>query len=85
MHVSYNPKDLKRETLRARNVGRRVTYSSMMRLSGELEFEPFFDQPQFDLFKALVREEFGLPDDTLVESCDRARELIILLEDEIFC
>lgn len=29
VHVSYNPKDLKRETLRARNVGRRVTYSSM--------------------------------------------------------
>ena len=56
-----------------------------MRLSGELEFEPFFDQPQFDLFKALVREEFGLPDDTLVESCDRMRELIILLEDELFC
>ena len=29
VHVSYNPNDLKREILRARNVGKRVTYSSL--------------------------------------------------------
>jgi hypothetical protein len=29
VHVSYNPKDLKREILRARNTGRRVTYTRM--------------------------------------------------------
>ena len=29
VHVSYNPKDLKREILRARNVGKRVTYSRL--------------------------------------------------------
>jgi len=29
VHVSYNPKDLKREVLRARNLGKRVTYSRM--------------------------------------------------------
>lgn len=56
-----------------------------MRVPGELEFDAFFDQPQYDLFKKLVRVEFNLPDDTLVESCERFRELIILLEDELFC
>jgi hypothetical protein len=29
VHVSYNPKELKREILRARNVGKRVTYSRL--------------------------------------------------------
>ncbi len=29
VHVSYNPNDLKREILRARNVGKRVTYSRL--------------------------------------------------------
>lgn len=29
VHVSYNSKDLKREILRARNVGKRVTYSRL--------------------------------------------------------
>lgn len=29
VHVSYNPKDLKREILRARNVGKRVTYTRL--------------------------------------------------------
>jgi len=29
VHISYNPKDLKREILRARNLGKRVTYSRL--------------------------------------------------------
>jgi zinc D-Ala-D-Ala carboxypeptidase len=29
VHVSYNPNDLKREILRARNVGKRTTYSRL--------------------------------------------------------
>jgi hypothetical protein len=48
------------------------------------EFEAFFDPEQFDHFRKLVRQEFDLEDDILVDSTSTFRELILLIEDEIF-
>lgn len=47
------------------------------------EFEAFFELEQFEDFKKLLRLEFDLEDDALVESSTSFRELVILIEDEL--
>jgi hypothetical protein len=46
--------------------------------------EHFFDEDEFLGFKNLMAEEFDLPDHTLLDSAQTFRELIVLLEDELF-
>ena len=48
------------------------------------EFEAFFDADQFDDFKKLLQQEFDLDDDVLAESSSTFRELVALIEDELF-
>jgi len=48
------------------------------------EFEAFFDSDQFEAFERLIRQEFDLEDNTLIQSSSTFRELIALLHDELF-
>lgn len=56
----------------------------VMRVPMSAEFESFFDEDQLFRFKELVRSEFSLDSDVLVESCQSFRELVALLQDELF-
>ena len=56
----------------------------VMRVPMSAEFESFFDEDQLFRFKELVRSEFFLDSDVLVESCQSFRELVALLQDELF-
>lgn len=47
------------------------------------ELEAFFEPEQFEEFTDMVRNEFDLGDNTIVESATTFAELIILIEDEI--
>lgn len=48
------------------------------------EFDAFFEADQFEEFCCLVTQEFELADDTLIDSCSTFRELVALIEDEVF-
>lgn len=56
----------------------------VMRVPMSTEFESFFDEDQMFRFKELVRNEFSLDGDSLVDSCQSFRELVALLQDELF-
>lgn len=56
----------------------------VMRVPMSAEFESFFDEDQMFRFKELVRNEFSLDNDVLVDSCQSFRELVALLQDELF-
>lgn len=49
------------------------------------EFEAFFEADEFELFQDMVRQEFDLEDNTLLESVESFNELVALLVDESFC
>lgn len=55
-----------------------------MSLPLNAEIEAFFEPDELLQFSALLREEFGLSDDTLLESAQTFRDLVVLLEDEFF-
>lgn len=48
------------------------------------ELESFFEPEQFVDFEKFLNQEFDLPDPTLLESATTFRELIALIEDELF-
>jgi hypothetical protein len=47
------------------------------------DLESFFDSEEFETFREMVRQEFDLVDDTIVETAVSFQELIALLEDEL--
>jgi hypothetical protein len=55
-----------------------------MRVPMSMEYDSFFDEAQMDRFRDLVQREFNLSDNTLVDSCTTFRELVVLLQDELF-
>ena len=48
------------------------------------ELESFFEPEQFADFDRYLQQEFDLPDPTLLESATTFRELVTLIEDELF-
>jgi hypothetical protein len=48
------------------------------------ELEAFFEPDEFVAFRDMVAEEFDLPDYSIVDTAETFRELIVLLEDELF-
>jgi hypothetical protein len=48
------------------------------------ELEAFFEPDEFEVFRDMVGQEFDLPDDTIVDSAQTFKELVVLLEDELF-
>jgi hypothetical protein len=55
-----------------------------MRLPMNSDLSSYFDSDEFTVFRDMVAEEFDLPDDTIVDTAQSFRELVILLEDELF-
>lgn len=48
------------------------------------EIEAFFEPEQLALFDNLLQQEFDISDPTLLESATTFRDLVVLLEDELF-
>jgi hypothetical protein len=48
------------------------------------EIDSFFEPEQFVDFEKLMHQEFDLPDSTILESATTFRELVVLIEDELF-
>lgn len=48
------------------------------------ELEAFFEPEEFTVFRDMVADEFDLPDYTIVDTAQTFRELVVLLEDELF-
>lgn len=57
---------------------------SVMKLPFSSEFEAFFEPEEFVIFRDMVAEEFDLPDYSIIDTAETFRELIVLLEDELF-
>lgn len=57
---------------------------SAIKLPFSGEFEAFFEPEEFVAFRDMVAEEFDLPDYSIVDTADTFRELIALLENELF-
>jgi hypothetical protein len=57
---------------------------SVIKLPFSGEFEAFFEPEEFTAFRDMVAEEFDLPDYSIVDTAETFRELIVLLEDELF-
>jgi len=56
----------------------------VMKLPVGNEIEAFFEPEEFSVFRDKVAEEFDLPDYTIIDTAETFRELIVLLEDELF-
>ena len=56
----------------------------VMKLPVGNEIEAFFEPEEFSGFRDMVAEEFDLPDYTIIDTAETFRELIVLLEDELF-
>lgn len=56
----------------------------VMKLPVGNEIEAFFEPEEFSVFRDMVAEEFDLPDYTIIDTAETFRELIVLLEDELF-
>lgn len=48
------------------------------------ELEAFFEPEEFTVFRDMVADEFDLPDYTIIDTAQTFRELVVLLEDELF-
>ena len=48
------------------------------------ELEAFFEPDEFAAFRDMVADEFNLPNHSIVDTAETFRELIVLLEDELF-
>jgi hypothetical protein len=48
------------------------------------EIEAFFEPEEFTVFRDMVADEFDLPDYTIIDTAQTFRELVVLLEDELF-
>jgi hypothetical protein len=57
---------------------------SVMKLPFSSELEAFFEPEEFPVFRDMVAEEFDLPDYSIIDTAETFRELIVLLEDELF-
>lgn len=57
---------------------------SAIKLPFSNEFEAFFEPEEFTVFRDMVAEEFDLPDYSIIDTAETFRELIVLLEDELF-
>lgn len=57
---------------------------SAIKLPFSSEFEAFFEPEEFADFRDMVAEEFDLPDYSIIDTAETFRELIVLLEDELF-
>ena len=55
-----------------------------MKLPMSAELEAFFEPDEFEVFRDMVGQEFDLPNDTIVDTAQTFRELVVLLEDELF-
>jgi hypothetical protein len=56
----------------------------VMKLPVGSELEAFFEPEEFSMFRDMVAEEFDLPDYTIIDTAETFRELVVLLEDELF-
>lgn len=56
----------------------------VMKLPVGSELEAFFEPEEFSVFRDMVADEFDLPDYTIVDTAQTFRELLVLLEDELF-
>lgn len=56
----------------------------VMKLPVGNELEAFFEPEEFSVFRDMVADEFDLPDYTIVDTAQTFRELVVLLEDELF-
>jgi len=57
---------------------------STIKLPFSSELEAFFEPEEFVAFRDMVAEEFDLPDYSIIDTAETFRELIVLLEDELF-
>lgn len=57
---------------------------SVIKLPFSNEFEAFFEPEELTVFRDMVAEEFDLPDYSIIDTAETFRELIVLLEDELF-
>jgi hypothetical protein len=48
------------------------------------EFEAFFEPEEFAAFRDMVADEFNLPNYSIIDTAETFRELIVLLEEELF-
>lgn len=48
------------------------------------ELEAFFEPEEFAVFRDMVADEFDLPDYTIIDTAQTFRELVVLLEDDLF-
>ena len=48
------------------------------------ELEAFFEPDEFAAFRDMVADEFDLPNYSIIDTAETFRELIVLLEDELF-
>lgn len=55
-----------------------------MKLPLSNELEAFFETEEFAVFRDMVADEFDLPDYTIIDTAQTFRELVVLLEDELF-
>lgn len=55
-----------------------------MKLPLSNELEAFFEPEEFTVFRDMVADEFDLPDYTIIDTAQTFRELVVLLEDELF-
>lgn len=48
------------------------------------ELKAFFEPDEFAAFRDMVADEFDLPNYSIIDTAETFRELIVLLEDELF-
>lgn len=56
----------------------------VMKLPLGSELDAFFEPEEFSAFRDMVADEFDLPDYTIIDTAQTFRELVVLLEDELF-
>jgi hypothetical protein len=56
----------------------------VLKLPVSSELEAFFEPEEFTVFRDMVADEFDLPDYTIIDTAQTFRELVVLLEDELF-
>lgn len=57
---------------------------SAIKLPFSNELEAFFEPDEFAAFRDMVADEFNLPNHSIADTAETFRELVILLEDELF-
>lgn len=55
-----------------------------VRLPLSSEIEAFFEPDELAAFRDIVAEEFNLPNYSIIDTAETFRELVALLEDELF-